>query len=255
MELSHSLTLNEDALNQIPEQKRPVFIFEWLRFLDKVLVAAQKSDIKGCQKKLVEQLTQHIQGSPGPPTRKLIARCLATLFSVGDTFLLFETVNKCNDILKNKDDSPSYLSTRLAAICVVGCMYEKLGRMMGRSYEETVQILIKSLKNAESQVRIEIMLTLEKVCAGMGSAISNVHKDIYKAVRYCLTDRVMAVRVAASNCLLEMTKHAPFLYTTELESLASLCFRAFDSCNYEVRCAVAKLLGTLITKVVNDSDE
>ncbi|XP_038116555.1 HEAT repeat-containing protein 5B isoform X3 [Culex quinquefasciatus] len=253
MELSHSLTLNEDALKQIPEQKRPVFIFEWLRFLDKVLVAAQKSDIKGCQKKLVEQLTAHIQGSPGPPTRKLIARCLATLFSVGDTFLLFETVNKCNDILKNKDDSPSYLATRLAAICVVGCMYEKLGRMMGRSYEETVQILIKSLKNAESQVRIEIMLTLEKVCAGMGTAISNVHKDIYKAVRYCLTDRVMAVRVAASNCLLEMTKHAPFLYTTELESLASLCFRAFDSCNYEVRCAVAKLLGTLIACTQNGS--
>ncbi|XP_053690583.1 HEAT repeat-containing protein 5B isoform X2 [Sabethes cyaneus] len=253
MELSHSLTLNEDALSQIPEQKRPVFIFEWLRFLDKVLVAAQKSDIKGCQKKLVEQLTQHIQGSPGPPTRKLIARCLATLFSVGDTFLLFETVNKCNDILKNKDDSPSYLATRLAAICVVGCMYEKLGRMMGRSYEDTVQILIKSLKNAESQVRIEIMLTLEKVCSGMGSAISNVHKDIYKAVRYCLTDRVMAVRVAASNCLLEMTKHAPFLYTTELESLAALCFRAFDSCNYEVRCAVAKLLGTLIACTQNGS--
>ncbi|XP_052891459.1 HEAT repeat-containing protein 5B isoform X3 [Anopheles moucheti] len=253
MELSHSLTLNEVALNQLPEQKRPVFIFEWLRFLDKVLVAAQKSDIKGCQKKLVEQLTQHIQGAPGPPTRKLIARCLATLFSVGDTFLLFETVNKCNDILKNKDDSPSYLPTRLAAICVVGCMYEKLGRMMGRSYEETVQILLKSLKNAESQSRIEIMMTLEKVCAGMGSAISNVHKDIYKAVRYCLTDRVMAVRVAASNCLLEMTKHAPFLYTSELESLASLCFRAFDSCNYEVRCAVAKLLGTLIACTQNGS--
>jgi len=43
-------------------------------------------------------------------------------------------------------------------------MYEKLGRMMGRSYEETVQILVKSLRNAESQTRIEIMITLEKVC-------------------------------------------------------------------------------------------
>lgn len=42
MELSHSLTLNEDALKDIPEPKRPVFIFEWLRFLDKVLVAAQE---------------------------------------------------------------------------------------------------------------------------------------------------------------------------------------------------------------------
>ncbi|XP_014207871.1 HEAT repeat-containing protein 5B [Copidosoma floridanum] len=246
MELSHSLTLNEDALNQIPEAKRPVFVFEWLRFLDKVLVAAQKNDIKGCQQKLVEQLTRHMQGAPGPPTRRLIARCLATLFSVGDTFLLFDTVNKCNDILKNKDDSPSFLPTKLAAICCVGCMYEKLGRMMGRSYEETVQILIKSLRNAESQTRIEIMHTLEKVCAGMGSAVTNVHKEIYKVCRHCLTDRVMAVRCAAAKCILEMLHHAPFLYTTEIESVATLCFRAFEGSNYEVRCAVAKLLGTLV---------
>lgn len=42
-------------------------------------------------------------------------------------------------------------------------MYEKLGRMMGRSYEDTVQILNKALRNAESQTRIEIMLTFEKV--------------------------------------------------------------------------------------------
>lgn len=124
-------------------------------------------------------------------------------------------------------------------------MYEKLGRMMGRSYEETVQILIKSLRSAESQARIEIMHTLEKVCAGMGSAITNVHKEIYKVSRHCLTDRVMAVRCAAAKCLLEMLNHAPFLYTTEIESVATLCFRAFEGSNYEVRCSVAKLLGTL----------
>lgn len=138
-----------------------------------------------------------------------------------------------------------YLVIR-AAICCVGTMYEKLGRLMGRSYEETVQILIRCLRNGESQTRIEVMVTLEKVSAGMGNAISNVHKEIYKAARHCLIDRVMAVRCAASRCLLEMLNHAHFLYTTELESLASLCFRAFDGSNYEVRCAVAKLLGALI---------
>lgn len=42
-------------------------------------------------------------------------------------------------------------------------MYQKLGRMMGRSYEETIQILIKSLRNAESLTRIEVMLAFEKV--------------------------------------------------------------------------------------------
>lgn len=43
-----------------------------------------------------------------------------------------------------------------------------------------------------------------------------------------------------------MLNHAPFLHTTELESLAPLCFRAFDGSNYEVRCSVAKLLGALL---------
>lgn len=132
------------------------------------------------------------------------------------------------------------------AICCVGSMYEKLGRMMGRSYEETIQILLKSLKNAESQMRIEILVTLEKVCAGMGTAISNEHRDIYKATKFCLSDRVMAVRVAEARLLLEMLNHAPFLYTTELESIAPMCFRAFDGSNYEVRCAVANFLGNLI---------
>ncbi len=46
MELAHSLLLNEDALAQITEAKRPVFIFEWLRFLDKVLVAANRVTIQ-----------------------------------------------------------------------------------------------------------------------------------------------------------------------------------------------------------------
>ncbi|XP_034114354.2 HEAT repeat-containing protein 5B isoform X4 [Drosophila albomicans] len=246
MELAHTLTLNEEALKQLPEHKHAVFELEWLRYLEKSLPHLPKHEIKAGQKKLVQQLSDRIQGAPGPPMRKLIASALATLFSVGDTFMLFDTVNACNDILKNKDDSPSYLPTKLAAICVLGSMYEKLGRMMGRTYEDTVQILIRTLRNAESQARIEIMHTLEKVSAGMGTAIANVHKDIYKAAKHCLLDRVMAVRVAAARCILKMIYSAPFLYQTELESLGNLCFRAFDGSNYEVRCAVAQLLGTLL---------
>lgn len=42
MESSHSLILNEDAFKQIPDHKKPVYVFEWLRYLDKGLIAAQK---------------------------------------------------------------------------------------------------------------------------------------------------------------------------------------------------------------------
>lgn len=45
-----------------------------------------------------------------------------------------------------------------------------------------------------------------------------------------------------------MVTHAPFLHTTELENFGVICMRSLDASTYEVRCAVAKLLGVLIAK-------
>lgn len=70
-------------------------------------------DVKEKQKKLVEQLTGLISSALGPPTRKLLAKNLATLYSIGDTFTVFQTLDKCNDIIKSKDDTPAYLPTKL----------------------------------------------------------------------------------------------------------------------------------------------
>ncbi|KAJ8412774.1 hypothetical protein AAFF_G00117250 [Aldrovandia affinis] len=246
MELAHSLLLNEDALAQITEAKRPVFIFEWLRFLDKVLVAANKVDIKEKQKKLVEQLTGLISSAPGPPTRKLLAKNLATLYSIGDTFTVFQTLDKCNDIIKSKDDTPTYLPTKLAAVACVGAFYEKMGRMLGSSFPETINNLLKALKSAESQGRGEILLSLQKVLSGLGGAAASCHRDIYKNARSLLTDRSMAVRCAVAKCLLELQNEAVFMWTTELENVATLCFKALEGSNYGVRVAVSKLLGTVM---------
>ncbi|XP_063247079.1 HEAT repeat-containing protein 5B [Prinia subflava] len=246
MELAHSLLLNEEALAQITEAKRPVFIFEWLRFLDKVLVAANKTDVKEKQKKLVEQLTGLISSSPGPPTRKLLAKNLAALYSIGDTFTVFQTLDKCNDIIKSKDDTAAYLPTKLAAVACVGAFYEKMGRMLGSSFPETVNNLLKSLKSAESQGRSEILMSLQKVLSGLGGAAASCHRDIYKNARSLLTDRAMAVRCAVAKCLLELQNEAVFMWTAELENVATLCFKALENSNYGVRVAVSKLLGTVM---------
>lgn len=65
------------------------------------------------QKALVEQLLSLLNSSPGPPTRKLLAQNLAIVYSIGDTFSVYETIDKCNDLIRSKDDSPSYLPTKL----------------------------------------------------------------------------------------------------------------------------------------------
>lgn len=42
MELAHGLLLNEEAYKEIADNKKAIFIYEWLKFLHKVLGAAQK---------------------------------------------------------------------------------------------------------------------------------------------------------------------------------------------------------------------
>ena len=243
-----SLALDEDLLASLPEASRPVHVYTWLKLLNSRLPSTPRAGIKVQQQQLVGQLMVQVKdGSCGPPARQLLASALATLFSVGDTFLLFETINKCNDLLKTKDDSPAFLPCRLTATVVVGAMYEKLGRMMGRSYEETVSVLTKGLKNAESLTRVETMVTLGKVCKGLGGAASNVHKDMYKAARGCLSDRAMTVRLAAAECLLQMIDHCPWMASSpELDNLARDCFRAMEGANHAARGAVARLLGQLV---------
>uniref|UniRef100_H2Y0W9 HEAT repeat-containing protein 5B n=1 Tax=Ciona intestinalis TaxID=7719 RepID=H2Y0W9_CIOIN len=246
MELAHGLLLNEEALKLVGENKRGVFVYEWLRFLQKVLKASQKSDIKEKQDKLIEQLTNQILDGPGPPTRALIGHCLSALYKIGDSFGIYDAVCKCQDIIKSKDDSPSYLSVRLAAIVVIGILYEHNGRMLGGLFTDTVQVLVKGLKNAESQTRSETLTALKCLLIGLGSSATMCHRDIYKVAKHLLADRSTFVRSSAAECLEELIKEAGFVYSNEFEPLMQQCVRALEGSTYETRCAVARLIGTFV---------
>ncbi|XP_061319459.1 HEAT repeat-containing protein 5A isoform X5 [Pezoporus flaviventris] len=250
MELAHSLLLNEEAYKQLGEFQKAEFIFEWLQFLEKLLPVTSRADIRENQKKLVEQLTSLLNNSPGPPTRRLVAKNLAVLYSTGDTFSVYQTIDKCNELIRSKDDSPSYLPTKLAAVVCLGYLYKKLGRILGNSFTDTVGNVLKAMKNAESQGRYEIMLSLQNILNGLGAAAIPCHRDIYKAARSCLTDRSMAVRCAAAKCLLELQNEAVFMWSTDLDSVVTLCFKSFEGSNYDVRLAVSKLLGTVLARAL-----
>ncbi|XP_019118769.2 HEAT repeat-containing protein 5A isoform X2 [Larimichthys crocea] len=250
MEQAHSLLLNEEACSQLGEHQRAEFIFEWLNHLKKLLPATDRADIKHNQRRLIDQMSDILIGSPGPPTRWLLAHCLALLYRLGDSVPSSLLVERCNDIICSKDDSPSGLPTRLAAIACLGALFEQLGRMLVGYFKDTLANLLKAMKSAESQGRYEIMLSLERILRGLGVSAMPCYRDVYKAARTCLTDRSMAVRCAAAKCLLELQREAVFLWTSELENVATLCFRAFEGSNYNVRVSVAKLLGTLLAAAV-----
>ena len=78
-----SLTLDEEALTSLPDARRPVHVYEWLRRLDSALQGVtetsqeRRQEVRDCQKLLVTQLMAQVTGgSPGPPTRHLIGNML-----------------------------------------------------------------------------------------------------------------------------------------------------------------------------------
>ncbi|XP_066464660.1 HEAT repeat-containing protein 5A isoform X2 [Eleutherodactylus coqui] len=235
----------------LEEPQRALRILEWLRYLRMMLPVTARAEVKQNQKQLVEQLTLIMMGSPGPPVRQLLAHNLAVVYSAGDTFSVYETIDRCNDLIRSKDDSPSHLPNKLAAVACLGALYQKLGRLLGSTFNDTVTNLLKVLRNAESQGRTEIMLSLDRIVAGLGSSASSCHRDIYKAARSCLTDRSMSVRSATAQCLLALQNEASFMSGSDLESLVSLCFKAFEGSSYDVRLGVSRLLGKVLARAVH----
>ncbi|CAJ0931852.1 unnamed protein product, partial [Ranitomeya imitator] len=235
----------------LEEPQRGLRVLEWLRYLRRTLPVTARAEVKQNQKRLVEQLSLIMMGSPGPPVRQLLAHNLAVVYSTGDPFCVYETIDKCNELIRSKDDSPSYLPNKLAAVACLGSLYHKLGRLLGSTFNDTVSNLLKVLRSAESQGRTEIMLSLERIVAGLGSSASSCHRDIYKAARSCLTDRSMAVRCATAQCLLALQNEASFMSGSDLESLVSLCFKAFEGSSYDVRLGVSRLLGKVLARAVH----
>ncbi|CAD6191636.1 unnamed protein product [Caenorhabditis auriculariae] len=74
MDESHSLLLNEEAFKACPDAKKAVFVYEWLRYLDRILPVTQRTDLKSVQRDLQRQLESRLNSASGPPTRQLLAR-------------------------------------------------------------------------------------------------------------------------------------------------------------------------------------
>lgn len=117
-------------------KKRPLYLHEWLLYLDKHIRLESKSELKKIQDKLLKQLMELFNAYPGPPLRELIAKNIANLYSLGDILSLHETIEKCNELFRSKEhETQMHKLAKLTALAVIGELYERLGRMVGKSYE------------------------------------------------------------------------------------------------------------------------
>uniref|UniRef100_A0A5K3FH75 HEAT repeat-containing protein 5B n=1 Tax=Mesocestoides corti TaxID=53468 RepID=A0A5K3FH75_MESCO len=252
MDSQPGLLLNDAAFARVTEQNKPVFIYDWLRSLDRRLSQSTKTDVKNVQQSLTDQLMVQVSEGVGPPSRKLLGRCLSKIFITGDSIALYGVLNSCNDILKIRDDGPAAINKRLTALTCLGIIYRSLGRLCGRSFEETVGILTKMIKQVESQTRCEILTTLRLIVAGFGAAESLCFRDIFKVAKSFINDRVLSVRLAAVQCHNSLAQSHPSFYTNDLNAMMSMCVKGLDGSNHAVRIEIAKLLGRILAKTQLD---
>nr|CDS27095.1 HEAT repeat containing protein 5B [Hymenolepis microstoma] len=253
MDSQPGLLLNDAAFARVPEQNKPVFIYDWLRSLDRRLSQSTKTDVRNVQSALIDQLMAQVSQGVGPPSRKLLGRCLAKIFTAGDSISLYKVLDSCNDILKERDDNPTAINKRLTALTCLGIIYRSLGRLCGRSFEETAVILMKMMKQVESQTRCEILTTLREIVTGFGSAEATCFRDIYKIARSFINDRVPSVRLAAAQCLNSLAKNHVHFFTGDLDGVMSMCIKGLEGSNHAVRMEIAKLLGFVLAKTQLDS--
>ncbi|CAI2353223.1 unnamed protein product [Caenorhabditis sp. 36 PRJEB53466] len=250
MDETHSLLLNEEALEVCPEQKRPVFVYEWLRYLDRILPITQREDLKNVQKELQQQLESRLHTVTGPPTRKLIARCIGRVYALtGDIVALNSLLNSCNDTLKVKDESPRQVQSKLAALACLSALYDSMGRMAGRSIEDTLHIVKNWMGTAVAHSQAHIMNTLTSMVKALGAGDSATHKKIHAIAKSALQDRTMCktphVKIATLECLTALVQYHTPIYTTELEASCTMCIKVLEGSTFELRCAVAKFMAQL----------
>ncbi|KAL5463198.1 hypothetical protein EMCRGX_G032077 [Ephydatia muelleri] len=239
------MLLDEAVYQSLPESKKALYLHQWLQGLPQVISDTPKAELKDKQKLLVGQLQAQLNAALGPPLRTALAQAFVTLYSMGDTFSLHDTIGKCCDIIRAREDVGVSSTNKLTCIECLGALFEHHGRMAGSLFLETMQLFLKALKVQE--YRAEILNAMGCVVVGLGTSSSSVQKEIYKSIRTGLGDKSMLVRSAAAKCGIQLAKCSTFLYSQELDAISNSCLKALEGSNYEVRCSVAAFLGTLVS--------
>ena len=77
------------------------------------MIFFQQNELKSIQSKIITTLHKIVEINCSPATRKQLAKCFATVYHTGTTLGLFDSVNKCLDLIKSRDDSPNQLPVKL----------------------------------------------------------------------------------------------------------------------------------------------
>ncbi len=253
MELAHSVYFNENAHKSMSSSTRDLFLYEWLKFLGKVLPGLEKKEIKQCQEKVEKQLLSLISVPQSAAIQKCLGDATALLFNVGETFGLYSFIECCTEKLRVKDDTVNNVKIKMCVISVLFGMYATLGRMMGNTFADTIQMLLRNTKSGDSDLRSGSLLCLGTIQNSLGAMCTSYHRDVYKTAKSFHSDKSMNVRVSALKLLESLVPNASNVVLSDMDNLVTVCCKSLENANYDVRLAVAAVMSKLLVSAVPPS--
>ena len=180
--------------------------------------------VKYFQDGLIHELEILLACNAAPPVRRIASRAMASLFSKGNPYGAYQIINKCNDLLKLKEDGKE-IGQRLFALEVIATLYSELGRLLGSCFPDTVFSLLKCLRLSELS-RSECLDAIRHLLVGLEGSASMKHAEIYKNVRPFMTSNDWRVRSSAALCVGQLAKQfSQLVIQNEVEGLFQLAMK------------------------------
>ncbi|KDQ54486.1 hypothetical protein JAAARDRAFT_80176 [Jaapia argillacea MUCL 33604] len=230
-----------------------IYLFNWLSSTEKLLEQSNPDSLKAAQSDLEATLVKVIIAqdpfpSPGRPLRNLVARCLITLFSNGESRTLFDTLQTFLRVagdakLLDKD------MNKTAAVYCIGALMGVFGSQVMSLMTEITTVSLKIFKSANSVLlRYHALVALRKSLSTARRAITDaVVKDVFKQMRHALGDKSLPIQRSASDVLLVMYQSSEGVVTAaDAESIVALCTKSLETADQLTCHSLSKLVGHLL---------
>ena len=235
------------------QAERDAYMYDWLSSL--LVFLRAPTPPKGeevpqwgdkTQKEVLAILGTFLTIPTAPCTHPLIAECISLSHKAGlNPQLISSSLQKCIEVLRAKHSSETDQlshSQKLCAIHVLSLLYRDHGRSTGPHSNETLQLLLRSLKQGDSTTRCVLLDCIQSLITGLGSSLAPSYKDILKVCRTQLQEKSLKVRARTADCLSQLLPCIwSSLSSSDADQLIALALKGFEGADHALRVSLSKL--------------
>ena len=237
----------------LSQPERDAYMYDWLSSLLvflRVPTPPEGEDAPQWGEKTQKEVLTVLNTFPSIPTalctHPLTAECISLAHKAGPSSqLMVSSLQKCVDVLRAKHSSETeqlFHSQKLCAIHVLSQLYRDHGRSTGLHYNETLQLLLRALKQGDCTTRCALLDCIQSLVAGLGASLAPSYKDILKVCKSQLQEKSMKVRARSAECLSQLL---PCIWnnlsSSESDQLIASILRGYEGADHALRVSLSQL--------------